>query len=229
MIEYCYYRSITDPFESRRQLPLKSFPSALSAPGGRIKMALCKCFCRPGQGNFKTGEYYSWLYAPGPAERTAHSLIQKISDSRSLRDGTGVMITFSPDDYSRFFRDVHRAATAISIYIDRKRELLFVTEFKQESSPFTIPSAYFCRLSSPYTEELIGQHFGRVWEEYKNHPEISTADARRLTPFYKTVTGGKGQRAFASGRWTLKAQFITSENEVYFTYLYKKTGDPLRT
>lgn len=134
------------------------------------------------------------------------------------------MITFSPDDYSRFFRDVHRAATAISVYIDRKRELLFVPEFKRESSPFTIPSEYFCRLSSPYTEELIGQHFWRVWEEYKNHPEISAADAHRLTPFYKTVTGGKGQRAFASGRWTLKAQFITSENEIYFTYLYKKQG-----
>lgn len=37
MIEYCYYRGITDPFEGRRQLPLQSSPAAYPLRKGGLK------------------------------------------------------------------------------------------------------------------------------------------------------------------------------------------------
>lgn len=83
---------------------------------------------------------------------------------------------------------------------------------------------YFQRLSVPYTEENIGQEFRKAWEEYKDHPVIRVKEAEEITPFYKIITKGKGWKAFASGRWMLKVQFITSENEMRFTYWYKKQG-----
>ena len=41
-------------------------------------------------------------------------------------------------------------------------------------------------------------------------------------PYYKLATKGKGWRAFMSGRWLVDVQFVPSENEMMFTYWYKK-------
>lgn len=191
-----------------------------------IKMALCKCKACPRQGKFQIGKYYSWYIAPGqlaPRENATMPIKYILPDNlcvKGVHDDDNKFIHFSPGQYPLFFKDVQHADISISVYIDRKNELLFAPVFTDEKG-FGAKLSYFAKLPLPYTEDQIGREFLKVWEEYKDHPIVSTKEKEEAVPYYKIVTKGKGFRAFASGRWMIEAEFFTSENEMLLTYWYK--------
>ena len=174
-------------------------------------MAICKCRVRPRQGNFEVGKYYTWYYAVTKTQLKP----------KSVRDADKENFQFLPGEYSYYFKDIEFAGTNIAIYIDRKKELLFVPEFRYEEG-FGVSLSYFNRLPVPYTEESIGLEFKKVWEEYKDHPVVNKKEREEAVPYFKLATKGKGWRAFMSGRWLVNVQFVPSENEMMFTYWYKK-------
>ncbi|MCH5343290.1 MAG: hypothetical protein J1E64_04560 [Acetatifactor sp.] len=99
-------------------------------------MAICKCRVRPRQGNFEVGRYYTWYYAVTKTQLKP----------KSVRDAEKENFQFSPGEYSYYFKDIEFAYTNIAIYIDRKKELLFVPEFRYEEG-FGVSLSYFNRLS----------------------------------------------------------------------------------
>lgn len=177
-------------------------------------MALCKCFACPNQGRFEVGKYYDWrtLFSTGSTGS---------SEVKSVRDDDKTQFHFSAEEYVLFFKDIQFDNTSMEIYIDRKNELLFVPNFTRESV-FHVTLSYFSRLPLPYTEELIGQEFLKVWEEYKDYPIVSVKEAEEAVPFYKIVMKGKGWQSFVSGHWMIYVDFISSENEMILKYWYKR-------
>ena len=68
------------------------------------------------------GKYYTWYYAVTKTQLKP----------KSVRDADKENFRFSPGEYSCYFKDIEFAGTNISIYIDRKKELLFVPKFQCE-------------------------------------------------------------------------------------------------
>lgn len=179
------------------------------------KMGLCKCVYLPQRGNFVAGRYYAWLYSVEDKKRE--------EKSRSVTDEQGDRYVFSPKEYSYYFREIETADAAMGIYVDRKRELIFVPEFRYEKGYF-VSLDCFERLPFPYEAEEVGKTFLAVWETFRNHSVVSVEEFEHATPYYKIVTKGKGFRAFSERHWMISVTFITSENEIIFEYWYRKKG-----
>ena len=193
-------------------------------------MALCKCFACPNQGRFEVGKYYDWRYAVSQttSKQKANPLANLFSSGslgnsevKSVKDEDKTNFHFSAEEYALFFKDIQCDNTSMEIYIDRKNELLFVPNFTRETV-FHVTLSYFSKLPLPYTEELIGQGFLKVWEEYKDYPIVSVKEAEEAVPFYKIVMKGKGWQSFVSGHWMIYVNFISSENEMIMKYWYKR-------
>lgn len=178
-------------------------------------MGLCKCTHCPQQGTFAAGSYYVWLYS-----MEEKSFGEK---GRYVKDEQGDGYTFSPKEYVSCFKEIEAANLSMNIFIDRKRELIFVPVFRHEAG-FAASLGYFERLPFPYEAGEVGKTFSAVYEEFRNHPVVSAEEVKRTTPYYKIVTNGKGFRAFSGKRWMIHIQFITSENEIIFEYWYRKKG-----
>lgn len=179
-------------------------------------MGLIKCIVCPNRGNFESGKYYGWWYEVDNQYTKVRNL--------HIRDTSGENINFSVKEVNRYFRDIKCSNIDVEIYIDRKKELIFVPAFTHEIGYKTVLE-YYDRLSPPYTEKDIGVMFQKVWEEHKNHAVVSERESELSTPFYKIVMKGKGWRSFTSGRWLISAEFILSENEIIFNYQHKKNGN----
>ena len=129
-----------------------------------IKMALCKCKACPRQGKFQIGKYYNWYIAPGqlaPRENATMPIKYILPDNlcvKGVHDDDNKFVHFSPGQYPLFFKDIQHADISISVYIDRKNELLFAPVFTDEKG-FDAKLSYFTKLSLPYTEDQIGQEF----------------------------------------------------------------------
>lgn len=180
-------------------------------------MGLCKCLHCPQQGEFAVGRYYDWLYS------VAEKDFWNKGRSRSVRDEQEGRYTFAPKEYASCFKDIEAADVSMGIYIDRKKELIFVPEFRYEKG-YSVSLDCFERLPFPYEAEEVGKTFLAVWETFRAHPVVSAEERERTTPYYKIVTKGKGFRAFSERRWMIDVTFITSENEVIFEYWYRKKG-----
>lgn len=173
-------------------------------------MALCKCYACPKSGGFQIGKYYHWVYSP-----------QTFSGQkgRMVRDINKDNIVFEHQEYSLSFKDIEIANNCINIYIDRKKELIFAPEFKCEIG-YHVPLDCFGKVSFPYTPYDIGKEFQEIWEKYKNHSVVSEEERKQTIPYYEIIAKSWGK--FASARWMLNVDFIYSENEIIFTYWYKK-------
>lgn len=185
------------------------------AAGEERKMGLCKCTRCPPQGKFVVGRYYAWRY----------SIAEKFfwKKGRHVTDEQGDGYTFSPRGFASCFKEMEAADLYMGIYIDRKRELIFVPKFKYEAG-YHVSLDRFERLPFPYEAEEVGKTLLAVWEAYREHPVVSAEEKEHTTPYYKIITKGKGIRAFSERRWMICVTFITSENEIILEYWYRKKG-----
>lgn len=173
-------------------------------------MAYCKCYTLPDQGNFEVGKYYIWYYS---------AQANSGQKGKMVRDMDKQNINFSSEEYSLYFNDIECADNSIDIYIDRKKELIFTPILKFETG-FHVSAEYFSRLPAPYTKETIGKEFYEVWKKYYDHPVVTDEERKQITPYYKIIA--KSWSAFASRRYMLSVEFIPSEEEIMFTYWYRK-------
>lgn len=178
-------------------------------------MALCKCIHCPRQGEFVVGRYYDWLYSEREKDYW--------NKGRSVKDEQEERYKLSLQEYMACFKDIEADNVAMGIYIDRKKELIFVPKFKYEKG-YRVSLDCFEQLPFPYEAEEVGKTFLAVWETYRDHPVVSVEEFEHTTQYYKIVTKGKGFRFFSERHWMISVQFITSENQVIFTYWYRKKG-----
>lgn len=180
-------------------------------------MALCKCIRCPCQGEFVVGRYYDWLYAVREKDYW--------NKGRSVKDEQEERYKLSLQEYMSCFKDIEADNLAMGIYIDRKKELIFVPEFRYRyETGYRVSLDCFEQLPFPYGAEEVGKTFLAVWETYRDHPVVSEEERERATPYYKIVTKGKGFRFFSERHWMISVTFITSENEIIFEYWYRKKG-----
>lgn len=176
-------------------------------------MGLCKCIRCPQQGNYVVGKYYGWLYA-----------IEEVNNGKKgfrVSDESGSRYRFLPEEYLLYFKDIVMADISMEIYIDRKRDLVFLPAFKHEAG-YHVNLDIFEQLSYPYTSEDVGRIFFDMWEEHRNHPIVNAEDVERVTPYYKIITNGKEYKAFSGKRWMIYITFVLSENEIIIEYWYRK-------
>lgn len=178
-------------------------------------MGIIKCSVCPKRGKFEVERYYEWEYKVG------EKAIEK--SDLYIYDRSGTRICFSVKEVKRFFSEIQFGKTYIDIYIDRKKELIFVPVFTHEIGYGTTLDFYY-RLTLPYTKEDIGQMFQEVWEKHKNHEVVTAKIVEQTTPFYKIVMKGKGWPSFTSGRWLISANYVLSDSKVNFQYNYKEKG-----